>query len=454
MQHGRILLINPWIYDFAAYCEWMEPLGLLSIAAVLRENGYQVSMVDCLDRRHPRFPPGLREDAYGCGKLLKTIVEKPAALRQVRRRYGRYGLPIEVFEEELNMQTRPDVILFTSGMTYWYPGPFEAIKRARAHFPGVPVVLGGTYATLCPRHARDKSGADYVVQGEGELQALRIVDRLTGGQSKHSRYSEGLDSLPWPWHELRRNQGFVAIQTSRGCPFRCTYCASSLLHPLGYRRRDPELVADEIEHCVAELGIEDFAFYDDALLAGAESHLHILLDEVLRRGLPCRFHAPNGLHARYIDQHLAAKMFRAGFKTIRLGLESSDRHEQLRTGAKVTNEDFQMAVETLKDAGFPPTSITAYVLMGLPGQSARAVLDSVEFVHKCGVLVEIALYSLIPGTAEWRHALARGHMDEQMDPLLHNDSLFPFPWCDADLEAFEQIKQEALRSNGALASSS
>jgi radical SAM superfamily enzyme YgiQ (UPF0313 family) len=449
---GRILLINPWIYDFAAYCEWAEPLGLLSIGAVLKENGYEVALVDCLDRRHPGLPPGLRHDPYGRGKFLKTGVEKPTALRQVPRRYGRYGLPVEVFEEELASQPRPEAILVTSGMTYWYPGPFEAIKRAKARFPDVPVVLGGVYATLCQDHAAQNSGAEYVIRGEAELQALRTVDALTGHHSDVSRYTGSLDSLPRPLHEVRRHQGFVAIQTSRGCPFHCTYCASALLHPQGFRRRSPRRVADEIEFCCRELGVVDFAFYDDALLVDAENHLHPILDEILDRGLSCRFHTPNGLHARYIDQALAAKMFRSGFKTIRLGLETSSEAEQRRSGAKVTNEDFRKAVQALQDAGFGPADITTYVLMGLPDQSVQEVLESIAFVHQCGVSAQITLYSPIPGTADWQQAVSQRLIDPQADPLLHNDSIYPFPWCPATTEDFELAKAMALAGNRLLPS--
>jgi radical SAM superfamily enzyme YgiQ (UPF0313 family) len=444
---GRILLINPWIYDFAAYGEWSDPLGLLSVAAVLEESGYEVALVDCLDRRHPSLPSGLREDAYGCGKYLKTFVEKPSLLREVQRRYGRYGLPLDVFDEELKSQPPPDVILVTSGMTYWYPGPFEAIERAKAFFSGIPVVLGGVYATLCADHARKRSGADFVVCGEGELEALRLVDELTGNQSDRLRYAGGLDHLPAPLHSLRRNQGFAAVQTSRGCPFHCTYCASFLLHPQGFRRRDPRRVADEIEHCRTQLGIRDFAFYDDALLVDSAGHIHLLLDEILERGLDCRFHSPNGLHAACIDEALASKMYRAGFKTVRLGLESTDPVEQRRSGFKVSNASFQQAVANLRAAGFQPGDVTAYVLMGLPGQSPEAVKRSVAFVHECGALAQITLYSLIPGTVEWARAVREWGIDAHADPLTHNDSIYPFPWCQATLEDFQQTKAQAVAGN-------
>jgi radical SAM superfamily enzyme YgiQ (UPF0313 family) len=147
-------------------------------------------------------------------------------------------------------------------------------------------------------------------------------------------------------------------------------------------------------------------------------------------------------------------MYQAGFTTIRLGLETADAHEQRRTGSKVNNDDFRAAVYYLRAAGFGARQITAYILMGLPGQPAGEVMDSVDFAHECGALVQITLYSLIPGTAEWERAVRQGHIDARADPLLHNDSLYPFPWCQASLEDFERAKARATAGNHALAASS
>jgi len=454
LTKGYVLLINPWIYDFAAYNEWMEPLGLLSVAAVLRENGYTLSLIDCLDRWHPdllklqgREAP--KSNEYGCGKFHKTFLDKPAVLGHVPRRYGRYGLPLEIFEAELDRQPRPDAVLVTSGMTYWYPGPFGAIRRVKARWSDVPVILGGIYATLCPDHARQKSGADFVIYGEGELKTLRLVDSLTDHSSRYDKHN-GLDSYPFPAHDLRRNQGYVAVITSKGCPYRCTYCASHLLNPQGFRQRDPQRVIAEIEWCRTELGVRDFAFYDDALLLNAQRHIHVILDEVIARGLDCRFHTPNGLHAERIDESLAAKMSQAGFKTVRLGLESCDPEEQRRSGGKVTNEGFRRAVAALRAAGFGAANVTAYVMLGLPGQPLKEVEESIAFAHQCGATVEVTLYSPIPGTAEWERAVHHWGLDPQADPLLHNESAYPLQSEVLDVEAFERVKALARRGNQAL----
>ncbi|MBD3380022.1 MAG: B12-binding domain-containing radical SAM protein, partial [Candidatus Omnitrophica bacterium] len=52
----NILIVNPWIYDFAAYDLWMKPWGLLKISSILKRNGFGVDLIDCLDRHHPSLP--------------------------------------------------------------------------------------------------------------------------------------------------------------------------------------------------------------------------------------------------------------------------------------------------------------------------------------------------------------------------------------------------------------
>src|SRR5690606_37716117 len=126
--------------------------------------------------------------------------------------------------------------------------------------------------------------------------------------------------------------------TSRGCPYRCTYCASALLNR-GFRVRDPIRVVDEIEHWHRRRGVSDFAFYDDALLVDAPRRAVPMLEEILRRRLACRFHCPNGLHLREISPRLASLMLQAGFRTIRFGFETASAERQQSTGGKVTTEE-------------------------------------------------------------------------------------------------------------------
>ncbi len=440
---ARVLCINPWIVDFAAYSLWIEPLGLLKVAAVLREAGHEVALIDCLDRHHPAAPaPQSDRDRYACGHYQKDELPKPALLAHIPRRWGRYGLPLDIFEAQLDAQPRPDAVLVTSMMTYWYPGPFEAIRRVKARWPGVPLALGGVYATLCSDHARAFSAADAVLTGPGELKALSWVNEVTGKSRDLGCPPESV----LPAHDLRRPQGFVAVQTARGCPFRCPYCAVHQLSPGGFRPRAPQQVVDEIAWCVEDLGARDVAFYDDALLVNAAKHIHPILDGWIERGLKVRFHTPNGLHARFIDRRLARKMHRAGFVTIRLGLETIDPDQEARDGGKVDRDSFAAAVEALFEVGYSGQEVAAYVLVGRPGQGISQARAAVEFAHKLGIQVRSAQFSPIPGTIEWRAAVAAGHIPADADPLLHNNSIYP---C-TDAEAWEDLKQWMREGNRAL----
>jgi radical SAM superfamily enzyme YgiQ (UPF0313 family) len=444
---ARVLCVNPWIYDFAAYNVWIEPLGLLAVAAALRAKGHQVGLIDCLDRHHPSAPaPRSPRDAYGCGRFQKVELRKPTALSHIPRRWGRYGLPVEVFEAALDAQPRPHAVLVTSMMTYWYPGPFEVIRRVKARWPGVPVALGGVYATLCTSHARRYSGADAVLPGPGEDRARAWVGQVCGEQETLAETKSQDGSALWPAHDLRRPQGYIALQTARGCPFCCPYCAVQSLEPGGLRRREPRAVIDELAFCVERLGIRDVAFYDDALLADAEHHIRPILEGVLKRGIRVRFHTPNGLHARYIDLALARLMRRAGFATLRLGLETSDERQQAEDGSKVDSAGFAGAATALRQAGFESRQMAAYVLVGRPGQDIAAVQETVDYAHALGVQVRAAQYSPIPGTREWEAATSVGCIAPDADPLLHNNSLYP---C-ADRQAWEELKVEIRKRNRSL----
>ena len=128
-----------------------------------------------------------------------------------------------------------------------------------------------------------------------------------------------LDSYPYPAFDLQTRINYIPILSSRGCPYSCAYCASKFLNP-HYNRRHPDRVVDEIKYWHRRYGIQNFVFYDDALLVNTEKHAMPLLEGIIRADLDIRFHTPNALHIREISKQTADLMFKAGFKTLRLGL--------------------------------------------------------------------------------------------------------------------------------------
>jgi hypothetical protein len=432
-----LLLINPWVYDFAAYDFFARPLGLLYLAGLLERQGYQIDFLDCLALPHVKRGP------WGTGRLPKEILPPPPSLGDVPRRYGRYGISETAFRERLSRTQAPAAILVTSLMTYWHPGVPAAIRLAREYFPGAPVILGGIYATLCPEHARTHSGADLVVTGPGEASIAEILAHLAGTHHRNLHTCPeppDLDALPYPALHLAPHLTFIPLLTSRGCPLACSYCASNLLQP-HYQRRRPEAVADELDYWQRRLGLTDVAFYDDALLVAAADHLLPLLEELARRRLAFRFHTPNGLHARLITPEVAHWLKRAGFTTLRLGVETTALGAA-RLDRKLLPGELEEALAHLKEAGFVRKQLGVYLLLGLPGQDETEVARSITRVKALGASPVLALYSPIPGTALWPQAVRSSRYDLAADPSCHNNSVFPclpqFSW-----EAYARLKRLA-----------
>lgn len=447
MKGRKVLLVNPWIYDFAAYDMWAKPLGLLSLGALLRKNGCEVSYIDCLRTPHPFMtekPPKVMPGGHG--KFYRQIIERPQQLKDIRRNYSRYGISIEAFMHDLSLVSTPDAVLVTSLMTYWYPGVFEAIRCIKKVFADAPIILGGVYATLCEEHARNLSGADHIITGEGELKLLNLLGSLWGESPSCIPDMKDLDSLLYPCFDLIEELRYVCIQTSRGCPFRCTYCASHRLNPT-VTRRNPLKVAEEISWWKRTKGVADFAFYDDALLYMPEHFALPMMREIIREGLDVRFHCPNGLHIRAITKELAEAMKQSGFTTIRLGLETADPVRQKKTGGKVTNKDFLRTMENLTEAGFHAGDIGVYILCGLPGQRAEEVLMAVDLVRQTGARPMITEYSPIPHTQDWDEAVKTSLYPIADDPLYHNNSVLACRWDGLTYEMYREIKR-AARAGG------
>ncbi len=429
MRAPRVLCINPWIYDFTAYDLWSKPLGLLYLASFLQERGLEVDFLDCLDRWHPellrrqnRTAPKLRR--YGTGHFYREVVPTPKCLSFIPRRFARYGLPEDIFRKELQSRPCPDAILLTSFMTYWYPGPQRVAEICREVFPGVPIVLGGIYATLMPEHASRVIQPDYLITGPGEHKLAVLLGQMFGMPELKSSLPTRLDDFPYPAWSLLRKVDYLVVLTSRGCPFRCTFCATYKVDSTFSQRR-PDRVVEEILSQTCRFGVQDVAFYDDALLLQPERRIKPILQEILRSGRELRFHTPNGLHARYIDEELAELMYRCRFRTVRLSLESVAPERLHDIHNKITPGEMTRAVQNLIRAGYAPRDLETYVIMGLPGQPLEEVRESVLYAHSLGIQVRLASFSPIAGTKDFERAVEQGYFPADADPLLTNKTVIP-----------------------------
>jgi len=433
----RILGINPWIHDFAAYGLWSRPAGLLTALHMLRAAGARVALMDCLDRTWSDIPWPAPKPT-GTGHYPKTSLRVPDILADVPRRFSRYGHRPETVREALRrISLPPDLILVTTVMTYWYPGAAEAIAMAREIWPDVPVVLGGIYATLCREHALGL-GADLVLSGR--LEETPVWEELWGmlgsaapGLPDGAGLGMALD--------LYESPDFSIILGSRGCPFRCPYCASHSLFP-GFRQscgRDV-LAAVQEEY---RRGVRDFAFYDDALLVAPEVWLWPLLEWL--EGKEVRLHTPNAMHVRYLTPEVCRRLKRAGLHTVRLGLETGDFEH--RRDVKLSRELWSAGLAALREAGFGPQEVGAYILFGLPDQDPAEVEETIIMARASGIRPELAHYTPIPSSPLFARACEVSGYPLQSEPLCQNNSIWP---CVPGGYSWEKIRcwRQLLRGEG------
>jgi radical SAM superfamily enzyme YgiQ (UPF0313 family) len=435
-----VLLVNPWIYDFTAYDFWLKPLGLLYIAALLNKYAsFRLNFIDCLDRHHPLLFKKLKTKPDGRGAFFKEEVPKPSILKDVPRKYSRYGIPVSLFEQELRKVPTPELVLLGCTMTCWYPGVQLSIEIIREKFGDVPVILGGVYATLEPEHARRFSGADIIAEGPGEKSMLPLIKDVLGDSSCPSIRFKALDEIPKPAFGLLRNRDTLPLLTSRGCPFTCSFCAAPLLVPK-FEQRSPNSVLEEIESLHRLYQNRNVAFYDDSLLLGKERHIIPILKGLIEKNLHLDFHTPNGLHIREIDFELATLFKRANFHSLFLSQESFEDKILQSTSSKVSEGDLERALSSLEQAGYSRQEINVYLMFGLPEQDASSVKESIRRVQRLGAKPRLAYFSPVPGTEEWKRMVERGDIDKNADPLLHNKLSFPYLWGDFSPQDFWEIK--------------
>ncbi len=438
-----ILLVNPWITDFAAYDLWAKPLGLLLLGALLREGGCGVALVDCLDRHdgfsngHPDIVPGVSR-AYGTGGYPRMTIAKPEVYADLPRKYHRYGIHPQSLRQRLQDLPRPDLIWVTSIMTYWYPGIRQTIETIREIHPTVPVWLGGIYARLCTRHARENSGAGEIVTLPPAELPHKIAAATGFSLSNGDRW-RALSAMPAPALDLLTGFAYAPLLTSLGCPFRCPYCASRILQPQ-WQRRPAAAVYAEIRKWHDAFGVEDFAFYDDALLLHADRTLKPVLERLCLEGPKIRLHTPNALHIRALTPEWCQLLHASGFTTLRLGLETTRADTHKRWGGKVEQGMFAAAVQHLRAAGFTPSQIGVYLLCGVPGQTPGEVADAIAAVRDAGAQPHLAEYSPLPGTALWETACTISNYDVAAEPLYQNNTFFACRRPDFSHEDLRHLK--------------
>jgi coproporphyrinogen III oxidase-like Fe-S oxidoreductase len=156
-----------------------------------------------------------------------------------------------------------------------------------------------------------------------------------------------------------------------------------------------------------------------------------------------QFHTPNAVHIRSLTPDLCALLYTSGFKTLRLGLETTSKEKQKAWGAKVNTEMFFAAMDNLAGAGFQRQDIGVYLLCGLPGQKPEEVEEAVRTVQAAGARPRLCEYSPVPQTMLWERACATSTFLIAQEPLYQNNTFFACRREDFTYEDLVQLKRIA-----------
>lgn len=314
---------------------------------------------------------------------------------------------------------------------------FSAIRRSA---PSASVIAGGAAFGVAPEALFRDFGVDYAVAGDGERATVALVNAIAAGAKAESipgvvrlvgdrvhftppRDTESIDDLSSPslndWIDLKRYErhgATIPIQTKRGCVYRCVYCTYQNVEGWGYRLRNPDRVADEMESLVRDARVKSFDFVDSTFNS-PPGHAIQICEAIIARGLRVHLDTTNFTPATASLELLGA-MRRAGFRTLGITAESASDPvlEKLQKGFDVSRlHEVADRVEQSR------IRVLWIFLVGGPGETRQSLEETLRFAGrrlKRGDAVYMTMgLRIYPGTMLQKIALAEGVIDAGADLL-------------------------------------
>jgi anaerobic magnesium-protoporphyrin IX monomethyl ester cyclase len=372
----KILMINPApIGTLKATGVLFPPLGLLYVAAFAEKEGHEVEVVDLALRKK--------------GEKMDF------------KRYEMVGISTDTTRHRQALQLA---------------------KRAKRE--GCTVVMGGPHPTYVDKEILSTGMVDFIVRGEGEVTFSELISTLHRGNGKldsvqgisflskgeilrtpNRPFIENLDELPFPARHLvpmeryrRTKMGereVTPILTSRGCPFQCTFCASSHFFGTKVRLRSPASVLKEIEEVYHRYSFQAVAFVDDTFTLFPDRVIEICKG-ILERGMDLWWWCLSRADLLIRNEEMIQWMVRSGAKSVFIGVESANPKtlETLKKG--IDRNTTIRAVEMLKRYGLEIHA--SYILGGLD-ETARAIHETIRFAKELDTNVaQFSILTPYPGT--------------------------------------------------------
>jgi len=317
----------------------------------------------------------------------------------------------------------PDVVGITSVTPSIYQA-YQVAKIAKDVREDCKVIVGGPHATFLPDQTlRECRYIDIIVRGEGEETIRELVEAFEEGEWAKVRgitfrkgnhiisneprpFIKDIDEIPFPsWDLLPMDkyqfygQRYATMLTSRGCPFNCSFCASSRLFGGFWRGRNPENVVEEIRILHEKFGIKNVEFIDDTFTLD-QKRTERICDEIVREGLDISWGASSRVDT--LSRGLVEKMRNAGCWILFLGIESGCQKILDAIGKRINIEQARKAVKIVKEAGI---QVLGSFIIGFLQDTIETVNETIRFAKTLNLdYAEFSVLTPYPGTPIYEHA--------------------------------------------------
>ncbi|RLF28563.1 MAG: B12-binding domain-containing radical SAM protein [Thermoplasmata archaeon] len=329
--------------------------------------------------------------------------------------------------ERIIREYDPDVVGITS-TTSMMPDAYEVAKIAKMHNENVKVIMGGPHVTFVPKRTFEECPyIDFIIRGEGELTFKELIDALEKGKdtSKILGLSinlggkvrdnpprpliKDIDTIPIPSYDLLpmekyRVDGvrFGTIMTSRGCPFNCVFCSSSLQFGRRWRGHSDSRVIEELRILHDDYKIREIEFLDDTFTLNRSRAIRIA-ERIREEGLDISWSASSRVDL-FTDE-VAQAMKSGGCHTVYFGIESGSQRILDFIGKRITPEQSIAAVRKAKKHGLK--ALGSFII-GFPDETREEVEKTIKFSRRVGVeYAQFTIATPYPGTRLWYYALSK-----------------------------------------------
>jgi anaerobic magnesium-protoporphyrin IX monomethyl ester cyclase len=426
----KTLIIRPWMTISSrqsGYFTISPPLGAGYVAAALEKDGHEVGILDIA--------------AEGWDNI--TVSALHPDLRDE-------GLSDEGIRDRV-LDFKPDIVGISNSSTPQFHNTLRAASLVKEVLPSCPVLVGGVHPSSVPKECIAEKTVDFLIHGEGEIAAVELCEALEGKRpiekvgSLYWKDSEGirhnppaqlpdLDTLAPSYHLLPMERYFEAgamdstvrgghgkrwspIISSRGCPYKCSFCSVHLVEGRKWRGRSPEHFVAEMELLHDTYGIRTFTIEDSNFTLDIERAIQIC--ELISKRLPdVTFSLPNGIRADKMPQRFVDALVSSGCSEVTVAIEHGDQaflDEVIKK--KLDLSVVEENVRRVRKAGVP---ISGFFVLGIPPetkQTLSATRAMILRLAKLGMLPQLNIAMPMPGTEMLDRALSNGYLSRPLNTI-------------------------------------